>query len=609
MHRRKRPKWLFVVYLALTFFWTSFATSQPVEMKLEPVDIEANQFFGTTVGIDGDFAIVGSPHALSGGVGHAFIYQRIDDIWIEEAALQPEVNPNELNDLITQHHDSFGHAVAISGERVIIGEPSIRPLAKDVLLIGDGAAHIYKREGEGWVLEARLTIPNTQEIEAEKFGFSVDIDGDYAIVGAPGGTGAAYVFMFDGAAWVQKAELTGDDLPGSEFGQSVAISGPTAIVSEPPPDPLPVGMPPEEMRPAIAVVGDPATFAFENQGCAYVYQPTPTGVWERQSKLLPQVVFESSDIPVAFGTDVDVDHGLVVVSAPGYTFVGEAVEPSIGEGGAFVFGEPAWEQLAALRVKGTLESATTDIPDSVIGASVAISEGFVAVGATFVSTPTGAIGAAYLFQTDGTGVRKLFASDMSPPLNETDFGRDIAISGDCLIVGSGVGAAHTFCHVRAPDPMPPTEPPPPEPPPTPSSTAFEGQWEGTWQSIGAEEIPDETSGGTGTFVLIISEATQASDEVLISLRGTLTMTGPGNRNLSELPIEGSASLSLSSFSISPDPLRAPAEAPGCNIQLTGTVSSEDGGISAAQIDGVLVIDSRCESVDGEFALFTLRRQP
>lgn len=173
-------------------------------------------------------------------------------------------------------------------------------------------------------------------------------------------------------------------------------------------------------------------------------------------------------------------------------------------------------------------------------------------------------------------------------------------------MGSGVGAAHTFCNVIAPDP--PGPPDPPDPPPSP--TEFGGLWEGTWQSIGSEEIPDVTSGGMGTLTLVISEEEKAADSVLSTLRGTLTMTGPGNRNLSALPIEGSASLSVGSFSISPGPQGTPTgEASGCPVELTGNVSSEDGGVSATQADGILVIDSRCESVDGELAMFVIRKQP
>ena len=61
------------------------------------------------------------------------------------------------------------------------------------------------------------------------FGNSLALSGDTALVGAPGGfpvPGSAYVFMRSGATWTQQAELTG----ASGFGQSVALSSDTALV-------------------------------------------------------------------------------------------------------------------------------------------------------------------------------------------------------------------------------------------------------------------------------------------------------------------------------------------------------------------------------------------
>ena len=79
-----------------------------------------------------------------------------------------------------------------------------------------------------------LSIDNTG---FDNFGSSVDVDGDFAVVGArahataAGMTGAAHIFVRSGGSWVEDAKLTpSDGVAGDLFGQSVAISGDTAVV-------------------------------------------------------------------------------------------------------------------------------------------------------------------------------------------------------------------------------------------------------------------------------------------------------------------------------------------------------------------------------------------
>ena len=71
----------------------------------------------------------------------------------------------------------------------------------------------------------------------DRFGFSVALSGDTALVGAryddDAGTssGSAYIFTRSGSSWTQQAKLTASDAAaGDEFGASVALSGDTALV-------------------------------------------------------------------------------------------------------------------------------------------------------------------------------------------------------------------------------------------------------------------------------------------------------------------------------------------------------------------------------------------
>ena len=90
------------------------------------------------------------------------------------------------------------------------------------------------RNGATWSQQAKLTA--NEPAAADKFGRSVAISGETVVAGAlhnDAGTnsGAAYVFVRNGATWSQQDKLTASDAATDDFfGHSVAISGETAVV-------------------------------------------------------------------------------------------------------------------------------------------------------------------------------------------------------------------------------------------------------------------------------------------------------------------------------------------------------------------------------------------
>ena len=98
-----------------------------------------------------------------------------------------------------------------------------------------GAAYVFRFDGSSWSKQAKL-IPEDSEA-GDHFGASVGLDGDYAIVGAYGkdyigeDSGCAYIFKFDGSRWVEQFKLVASDAQaGDRFGASVSISSDYAIV-------------------------------------------------------------------------------------------------------------------------------------------------------------------------------------------------------------------------------------------------------------------------------------------------------------------------------------------------------------------------------------------
>lgn len=223
---------------------------------LEPASgyASSDNYFGRSVAMHGDWALVGSP-ALDAGTGIAHVFERSVSHWVERAVLTPA---NELpftdfgrsaalhdgtavvgapgeDDLAGRVHvfvgagaewdevatlqapgaeprDAFGATLALEGDTLLVGAPGIE------------SVHVFERTAGTWNHVQRLTVPGG----ADDFGAAIAMQGDVIVVGAPGDD-AAYVFR-RGASWALDAVL-GSGL--GSFGQSVTISGDRIAVGAP----------------------------------------------------------------------------------------------------------------------------------------------------------------------------------------------------------------------------------------------------------------------------------------------------------------------------------------------------------------------------------------
>lgn len=226
---------------------------------LVPDDPADDDGFGTAVGLDEAFAVIGAPRHDGSGLnsGRVHVFARSADAldrWTEFRRLQaPDGMPL----------DRFGQSLALKQGALLVGAPSEARLAS-------GAAYLFGSDSGGpgaWGLIQELTP--TDEIRGglfgrdrgtdleeyrgpRHFGQSVDLDltgRGFAIVGAPWDSGngllagAAYIFQRDRGGldnWGQAVKLTasGDGDVGDEFGTSVAIAGDFALVGSPHDDDL-----------------------------------------------------------------------------------------------------------------------------------------------------------------------------------------------------------------------------------------------------------------------------------------------------------------------------------------------------------------------------------
>ncbi|CAN5420107.1 hypothetical protein BH10ACI3_BH10ACI3_19130 [soil metagenome] len=296
----------------------------------------------------------------------------------------------------------FGNAVAVSGTTMVAGARFDGTTASQA-----GAAYVFVFDGANWVQQAVL-LANDGAV-ADKFGYSVAISGNTIVVGAFNADaplsngGAAYVFVRNGTTWTQQQKLTASDgTADDQFGSSVGVAGDVAVVGANHAD-LPGN---------------------SEAGAVYAYLRTGT-VWAQTQRLSPSLDVLLGD---HFGDSIAMNGSRVVIGASGDD------TPQTAAGAVYVF---------AAAGGGTFgfEQKLT-IPDGTNGDSFGFSVGFdgttIIGGATEDSTIVGqpAFGAAYVFTNNGsswTQQQKLTASDGA---TVDRFGYSVAVSGDTVMVGA-----------------------------------------------------------------------------------------------------------------------------------------------------------------------------
>ncbi len=373
--------------------------------------------FGFSITTDGATVITGSPN-LNNNLGAVYTYARPLTGWSGLQAETAQVRPAAGGP-----GDSFGYSVAISGANVLVG-------AYDTLG-GTGEAYIFTRPSAGWsgsLTQAARLIPPGSAV-GYFFGFSVALDGDTAVVGAPAAQvagnpnqGKAFVFVQSGGSWsgnyLPKQTLE-DPNPQAydSFGLKVAVQG------------------------ALAAVGAPtaAPGGKSLQGAAYLFL-RPAGGWGTSSNTLAAALAASDNAAQdQFGSALAINNNLVVVGAPGV---------ASGKGAAYVFLQPGGGWSGTVNESARLSDSSGGAHFS-FGSAVAANAGTVFAGEQNPAAP----GRVSVFLQPGAGWSG--SLDANLHLSASDgtagdqFGRALAVEGDTLVVGapgaaSAAGAVYVF---------------------------------------------------------------------------------------------------------------------------------------------------------------------
>ncbi len=370
------------VLLALTCL--SIGPSRAIALATRAVKYEKHAFsnptpayhdyFGSSVAIDGDAAVIGA-YNKDGGVSNS------GEAYLFEASTGKLVQT--FSDPTPASGDSFGSSVAIDGDAALVGAPK-----KDAGADDSGEAYLFEAS-TGKLVQ---TFSNPNPASGDSFGSSVAINKGVALVGAPkkdagaDDSGAAYLFDTSSGELLQTFS---DPNPasGDSFGYSVALDRDVALVGAPKKD---------------------------DSGAAYLFEASSGKLLQAFSNPTPA----SGD---SFGSSVAIDEDAAVVGAPsknaGASYSGEAYlfEVSTGE---------------LLQTFSNPEPASGDS----FGSSVAIDGDTAIVGAPYKESEAYNSGEVYLFETSTGELLQTFSNPT--PARGNQFGNSVAIDGDAAIVGA-----------------------------------------------------------------------------------------------------------------------------------------------------------------------------
>ena len=327
---------------------------------LTPADAAAGDFFGWSVALSGDVALIGADQKTITGAGlyagAAYVFTRSGSTWSQQA---------ELTASGEAAFDLFGSAVALSGGTALIGADQ-RPVNGQA---SAGAVYVFTGSGATWSQQAELTASDAATNDT--FGCAVALSGDTAVagaydkaVGAAANAGAAYVFTGSGATWSQQTELTDPDPKTNDsFGSAVALSGDTALVGAV-----------EKRIVGRSYVG--AAYAYTRLGAA----------WSQPLDLVASGAGASD----GFGASVAISGDVALVGA-----YGAGLSTQAGSASVFVRSDNSWSQYDLLAASDAAAGGT-------FGLSLALSGGTAVVGAPSKSGGGAPADSAYAYLLDGT---------------------------------------------------------------------------------------------------------------------------------------------------------------------------------------------------------------
>ncbi len=297
----------------------------------------------------------------------------------------------------------FGASVAIDSDTAVVGAP----YAGNENGLNAGAAYVFRKIDGAWTLQQRLLNPDTTLTTGDQFGSAVAVAGDLIAVGARidnASRGAVHVFerAAAGSPFAASEKLLAEDgASGDRFGQTLSMRRGASYTT------LAIGAPFKD----LAGAGD--------AGVVYVYARSHAGLqFIQQARLSAGGSAAASD---EFG------HALELSETGDRLVVGVPYDDDRGanSGSAFVFARSGnlWSQQAKL-------VPTSLVAGDGFGSAVAISGSSVLVGAPLV---TSGFGRGFVYALTG-GAWQLQATLPTPWAGTHYFGSAVQLLGDYAVI-------------------------------------------------------------------------------------------------------------------------------------------------------------------------------
>ncbi len=298
--------------------------------------------------------------------------------------------------------DNFGGSVDVSGNWAIVGAAHA-----DDIVSESGAAYVFERTGSGWVERQRLKAGDP--VANAGFGYAVQIEGSTIAIGAPGAShlgmqyvGAIYVFELANGVWSQTQKLVPGDLtPNYALGYSVALRG-TELIG--------------------GAIYEPHAGPYT--GAAYIFEHTGA-TWTQAAKLIASDG-AGGDV---FGHSVAIDGDVAVVGATGCWLGGFQ-----WVGAAYVFEKQGsqWPLTQTQKLVPTNPSST-----QYYSISVGLLPGSIFVGAIGNSVGVTNGGAVFRYQRAGAAWGETQVILPMGLAQGDSFGAHLAVSSGRMVIMSG----------------------------------------------------------------------------------------------------------------------------------------------------------------------------
>lgn len=400
--------------------------------------------FGFSIDFRDNILLIGAPGASTDDVGTvelanagaAFVFKYENNDWIQVKRL---IGPNNARET----YDYMGFSLATSDNTLVVGVPNFNFDLDGLNFVEhSGKVNIYNWTGNAWQFKTSLVSPN-REINGF-FGFSVAIEDDTIIVGAPGenhaltgysfGYGRAYVYNFRLNRWTLSDTLENTEDKTAyignygRFGWKVLINNSLLAISEP-----------------LNCFDENGLNPIANAGAVWTYEKKTSGY--KISSKLTAGLFNNRQSGRSFGMTLALKDNLLLVGTPREDLDSNNTNPLSSAGAVYSFtkavdynGDVIW--VADQKIAGSIQHRNAS---DLFGTKVASNGTWVAVSApnhrydeSGKSGVTGA-GAVFVYEiVNGVMVyrQKVISFDNNNRVENMAFGTNLVMNSTHLIVSA-----------------------------------------------------------------------------------------------------------------------------------------------------------------------------